>query len=137
MDFNTAEELLEICEKENKPISEIMRLREIIYGESDADAVDAKMKKSLDKRNCLCYNIIVPEWAYNEVWLSLVERYVRDVEAASSNLVTSTIKTKREACPLFLFLRLKFTDLSFANACVCRERAGSESVRNRHILPRV
>ena len=25
----------------------------------------------------------------NEVWLSLVERYVRDVEAASSNLVTS------------------------------------------------
>ena len=62
---------------------------------------------------------------------------LRDVEAASSNLVTSTIKTKREACPLFLFLRLKFTDLSFANACVCRERAGSESVRNRRILPRV
>ncbi len=27
-----------------------------------------------------------------EVWLSLVERYVRDVEAASSNLVTSTVK---------------------------------------------
>ena len=26
----------------------------------------------------------------NEVWLSLVERYVRDVEVASSNLVTST-----------------------------------------------
>lgn len=48
MDFNTAEELLEICKKENKPISEIMRLREIIYGESDADEVDAKMKKSLE-----------------------------------------------------------------------------------------
>ena len=28
----------------------------------------------------------------NEVWLSLVERYVRDVEAASSNLVTSIKK---------------------------------------------
>ena len=27
-----------------------------------------------------------------EVWLSLVERYVRDVEAASSNLVTSIQK---------------------------------------------
>ena len=27
-----------------------------------------------------------------EVWLSLVERYVRDVEVASSNLVTSTKK---------------------------------------------
>ncbi len=48
MDFNTAEELLEICEKENKPISEIMRLREIIYGEANADDVDARMKKSLE-----------------------------------------------------------------------------------------
>ena len=28
----------------------------------------------------------------NEVWLSLVERYVRDVEAAGSNPVTSTIE---------------------------------------------
>ena len=48
MDFNTAEELLEICKKENKPISEIMRLREIVYGEANADDVDAKMKKSLE-----------------------------------------------------------------------------------------
>lgn len=48
MDFNTAEELLEICKKENKPISDIMRLREIIYGESNADEVDARMKKSLE-----------------------------------------------------------------------------------------
>ena len=29
-----------------------------------------------------------------EVWLSLVERYVRDVEVASSNLVTSTINKR-------------------------------------------
>ena len=48
MDFNTAEELLALCEKENKNIAEIMRLREIVYGELDADDVDAKMKKSLD-----------------------------------------------------------------------------------------
>lgn len=48
MDFNTAEELLEICRKENKPISEIMRLREIVYGEANADDVDARMKKSLE-----------------------------------------------------------------------------------------
>ena len=47
MDFNTAEELLAICEKENKNIAEIMRLREIVYGERNADEVDAKMKKSL------------------------------------------------------------------------------------------
>ena len=37
-----------------------------------------------------------------EVWLSLVERYVRDVEVASSNLVTSTIKGKDRLCGLFL-----------------------------------
>lgn len=48
MDFNTAEELLALCNKENKSIAEIMRLREIIYGECNADEVDAKMKKSLD-----------------------------------------------------------------------------------------
>lgn len=48
MDFNTAEELLELCKKENKPISEIMRLREIIYGELNADEVEMRMKKSLD-----------------------------------------------------------------------------------------
>lgn len=48
MDFNTAEELLALCEKENKNIAEIMRLREIVYGELNADEVDAKMKKSLD-----------------------------------------------------------------------------------------
>ncbi len=47
MDFNTANELLMLCEKENKKISEIMRLREIVYGECDAETVDAKMKKSL------------------------------------------------------------------------------------------
>lgn len=48
MDFNTAEELLELCEKENKPISAIMRLREIVYGELDSDAIEERMKKSLD-----------------------------------------------------------------------------------------
>ena len=38
----------ELCKKENKPISEIMRLREIIYGELNADEVEMRMKKSLD-----------------------------------------------------------------------------------------
>ncbi len=47
MDFNNAEELLALCEKENKSIAEIMRLREIVYGEDDADTVDRRMKKSL------------------------------------------------------------------------------------------
>lgn len=48
MDFNTAEDLLALCKKENKSISEVMRLREIIYGEVDAETVDKKMKKSLE-----------------------------------------------------------------------------------------
>lgn len=48
MDFNTAEELLKLCEKEKKSIAEIMRLREIVYGEDDADTVDRRMKKSLE-----------------------------------------------------------------------------------------
>lgn len=48
MDFNTAEDLLKLCKKENKSISEIMRLREIVYGEVDAETVDKKMKKSLE-----------------------------------------------------------------------------------------
>lgn len=48
MDFNTAEELLELCQNENKPISAVMRLREIVYGELDADTVEKRMKKSLD-----------------------------------------------------------------------------------------
>ena len=48
MDFNTAEELLELCIKENKPISEVMKLREIVYGELNADEVKARMIKSLN-----------------------------------------------------------------------------------------
>lgn len=47
MDFNTSAELIALCHKENKKISEIMRLREIVYGESDAATVDARMKKAL------------------------------------------------------------------------------------------
>lgn len=47
MDFNTAQELIALCKKEDKKISEIMRLREIVYGESDADEVEARMMKSL------------------------------------------------------------------------------------------
>ena len=38
-----------------------------------------------------------------EVWLSLVERYVRDVEVASSNLVTSTIKKAPPLWRCFLY----------------------------------
>ena len=42
-------------------------------------------------------------YIHNEVWLSLVERYVRDVEAAGSNPVTSTIRKKKGFTLLFLY----------------------------------
>ena len=49
----------------------------------------------------------LPKWpwvfkAYIEVWLSLVERYVRDVEAGGSNPLTSTMKDFAEMWSLFV-----------------------------------
>ena len=54
------------------------------------------LKKVLDKHLDARYNIkAVTENVRRqiEVWLSLVERFVRDEEAAGSNPVTSTTKT--------------------------------------------
>lgn len=48
MDFTTAEELLELCNKNNQSISQVMHLREVVFGDLDTDEVDLKMKKSLD-----------------------------------------------------------------------------------------
>lgn len=42
---------------------------------------------------------------YNEVWLSLVEHYVRDVGAAGSNPVTSTEKSGVKYTGFFYLLR--------------------------------
>ena len=40
MEFNSARELLELCQKEHCPISEIMRRRECALGEWNRDVVD-------------------------------------------------------------------------------------------------
>ena len=40
MDFNSAEKLLELCEQNQLPISEVMRQRECILGEMPRDAAD-------------------------------------------------------------------------------------------------
>lgn len=48
MNFNTAEELMALCQTENKTISEIMQLREVVYGEETADSVVIRMKKALE-----------------------------------------------------------------------------------------
>ena len=48
MDFHSGRELLEICAKEQSPISEIMRRRECTLGERSRDVVDHQMAQVLD-----------------------------------------------------------------------------------------
>ncbi len=43
MDFKSAKELLELCEENQLPISEVMRQRECILGETPRDVVDHRM----------------------------------------------------------------------------------------------
>ena len=46
-EFKNAVELLTLCAEKNLPISEIMRQREIILGETTAEDVDARMARVL------------------------------------------------------------------------------------------
>ena len=48
MDFKNANELLALCEEKNLPVSEIMRIREIELGETDAEVVNQKMTRVLE-----------------------------------------------------------------------------------------
>lgn len=48
MDFKNAKELLALCQEKNLPISEVMRQREILLGETSAKIVDQRMDKVLD-----------------------------------------------------------------------------------------
>lgn len=47
MDFRNAKELLELCQKEGCPISEIMRRRECFLGETTTDVVTDRMARAL------------------------------------------------------------------------------------------
>ena len=47
MEFKNAKELLELCRQEGCPISQIMRRREIVQGETTEEAVDRRMATSL------------------------------------------------------------------------------------------
>ena len=51
------------------------------------------------------------------MWLSLVERYVRDVEVASSNLVTSTKKHRRDFIPAVFFITVLIFQTCSARHC--------------------
>ena len=46
MDFKSAEELLNLCEENQLPISEVMRQRECLLGEVPRDSVNHRMGKA-------------------------------------------------------------------------------------------
>ena len=48
MDFKNAKELLALCQKKKLPISEVMRQREILHGETTAEIVDQRMDRVLE-----------------------------------------------------------------------------------------
>ena len=48
MDCKNAKELLALCQEKNLPISEVMRQREILLGETSAKIVDKRMDKVLE-----------------------------------------------------------------------------------------
>lgn len=48
MDFKNARELLALCQKKKLPISEVMRQREILLGETTAEIVDQRMDRVLE-----------------------------------------------------------------------------------------
>lgn len=48
MDFKNAKEILALCQEKNLPISEVMRQREILLGETTAKIVDQRMDKVLE-----------------------------------------------------------------------------------------
>lgn len=48
MDFNSGKALLELCERENQPISEVMRKREQFLKNITREECDAKMKRALE-----------------------------------------------------------------------------------------
>lgn len=48
MDFKNAKELLALCQKKKLPISEVIRQREILLGETTAEIVDQRMDRVLE-----------------------------------------------------------------------------------------
>ena len=48
MDFKNAKELLALCQKKKLPISEVMRQREILLGDTTAEIVDQRMDRVLE-----------------------------------------------------------------------------------------
>ena len=54
MDFKNAKELLALCQEKKLPISEVMRQREILLGETTAEIVDQRMDRVLEIMKDAC-----------------------------------------------------------------------------------
>lgn len=95
MDFNNAAELIELCKKENKPISSIMHLREIVCGELNADEIEKKMKKSLDiMRNSAhepLHNIVTSMGGMIGGEASKLEKRRKDGKSICGNVLTKAL----------------------------------------------
>ena len=48
MDFKNGKELLELCQRESLPISQVMRRRECVLGETTVDEVERRMTRALE-----------------------------------------------------------------------------------------
>ena len=77
------------------------------------------------------------EASFFEVWLSLVERYVRDVEAGGSNPLTSTSKKPSTICTrLFCVLIYRLYGAARLVICSDKRRFGRpkiERIRSRKV----
>ena len=58
MDFKNANELLALCEEKNLPVSEIMRIREIEFGETTSEIVNKKMTRVLEIMKDAAFSLI-------------------------------------------------------------------------------
>ena len=70
MDFKSAKELLDLCEENQLPISEVMRQRECLLGETPRDAVDHRMAKAWEimhaynKKKNICGDVLQKAMTY-------------------------------------------------------------------------
>ena len=58
MDFKNAKEILALCQEKNLPISEVMRQRELLLGETTAKIVDQRMDRVLEIMNDAAFSPI-------------------------------------------------------------------------------
>ena len=64
MDFKSAKELLDLCEENQLPISEVMRQRECILGEVPQDAVDHRMAKAWEIMHASATQPLPKSWKH-------------------------------------------------------------------------